>query len=688
VFTNKSFSLGQSNEIEVLAIGNPTSTAGLSLSGNAFNNIILGGAGNDYIDGGTGSGNSGSDTLYGFGGNDSFTVGTNGYIDGGSGQDSILVWLRQDVTPRSIDLTSGLTGSVFALTGTYVIDVEAITIALGSANDTVWGSSGRDQLQGFGGNDFLVGGDGADFIDGGLGNDYLVGGAGNDSLVSSLGNNTMVGGDGDDTISGGDGVDTSYGGNGNDLFIHDGNTFRAFIDGGDGIDTVSFRSFVQTPLSLDFTSGLTAPLFALLGSFIVDVEALNLVVGNGNNTIWGGAFNDILTGGNGQDFFVGGAGADSLVGGNGNDYLVGGLGNDVLNGDWNEDVLQGDEGDDSLNGGQGNDTLVGGLGADAMAGGDGNDYYYVDASGDSVTEGAVGGVDVVFASANWSASFGSAIEVIAAYDQSSTIGLSLGGSGDFANQISGTAGNDTISTGISASSGTFQDSLYGYGGDDVYYIDGYGAGVYEQAGQGSDTIYASRNFSLSTGSQVEVIASSATSSGIIIYGNELNNIIIGNGFVDSFVGGAGNDTLYGYDANDYLQGQMGDDFVYGGDGDDVIIGGRGADALYGGAGSDEFKFGLASASLFTAKDVIYDFVSGVDKLDFRVRFDPEEFLLTPKFTVGTIQAGSVNYLQIIAGTAGADHHVLGDVNADGIADFEILIANNGSNAPVASDFLV
>jgi hypothetical protein len=81
--------------------------------------------------------------------------------------------------------------------------------------------------------------------------------------------------------------------------------------------------------------------------------------GNGNNTLTGGAGNDILNGGNGNDTLNGGAGDDTLNGGNGNDIVVGGQGTDTAflgNGD---DLFRWNPGD-------GNDTVVGGRGFDTL----------------------------------------------------------------------------------------------------------------------------------------------------------------------------------------------------------------------------------------------------------------------------------------------------------------------------------
>jgi len=83
-------------------------------------------------------------------------------------------------------------------------------------------------------------------------------------------------------------------------------------------------------------------------------------------------------------------------------------------------------------------------------------------------------------------------------------------------------------------------------------------------------------------------------------------------FGDTMMGGAGNDTL---------RGGGGADMLFGGRGNDVLDGGVGADTLTGGAGADIFVFGNLDARaklpvLDTRDDVVVDFQSGIDKLDF------------------------------------------------------------------------
>lgn len=89
---------------------------------------------------------------------------------------------------------------------------------------------------------------------------------------------------------------------------------------------------------------------------------------------------------------------------------------------------------------------------------------------------------------------------------------------------------------------------------------------------------------------------------------------------DRLSGGQGNDTLDGGNGRDILRGGRGDDQVsggagrdllFGGRGNDVLDGGAGEDHLFGGEGADQFVFNLQSGN-----DTIFDFETGVDKLDF------------------------------------------------------------------------
>lgn len=104
-----------------------------------------------------------------------------------------------------------------------------------------------------------------------------------------------------------------------------------------------------------------------------------------------------------------------------------------------------------------------------------------------------------------------------------------------------------------------------------------------------------------------------------------DDTIVGGTGSDSLYGDAGDDTLYGDQGCDRLSGGSGHDYLVGGAnrdhlfgdaGNDVLAGGLGNDVLTGGSGSDIYIFDTELNSM-TNKDVISDFVSGLDtiKLD-------------------------------------------------------------------------
>ncbi|XP_014353851.1 uncharacterized protein LOC106706858 [Latimeria chalumnae] len=87
-----------------------------------------------------------------------------------------------------------------------------------------------------------------------------------------------------------------------------------------------------------------------------------------------------------------------------------------------------------------------------------------------------------------------------------------------------------------------------------------------------------------------------------IYGNKMNNSLIGGNEADIIEGLEGDDLLQGAGGEDYLSGGPGSDEVHGGDGTDWILGGDGDDIIYPGPGSDRIHGGSGSDTLLFAGD--------------------------------------------------------------------------------------
>ena len=287
----------------------------------------------------------------------------------------------------------------------------------------------------------------------------------------------------------------------------------------------------------------------------------------GNDALNGGTGNDVLEGGTGNDtYFVDSVG--DVVTENANEgtdtvlssitYTLGAnvenlylIGTAAINGTGNDgdNTLSGNSANNWLTSGAGNDTLVGGTGADTMIGGTGNDTYYVDSTGDVVTENANEGADTVTSSITYT--LGANVE-----------NLTLNGTAS----IRGTGNNgDNVITGNSAA-----NTLTGSAGNDI--LQGWG---------GNDTLIGtSGNNLLAGGTGADTLTSSD--------GNDL------------YIGGSGNDTINtgaGYDIIAFNRGN-GVDTVKISDGQDNTL------SLGGGIRNTDLAFNKSS------NDLILDTGSG------------------------------------------------------------------------------
>jgi Ca2+-binding RTX toxin-like protein len=383
------------------------------LTGNAGANLIGGGAGDDRLDGG-----AGADGLTGGAGDDIYVVDDAGDVVtelGGEGTDTV---------ESSISYTLGAELENLVLTG---------AAANGTGNDFANSLTGNDLdniLRGYAGNDSLIGNGGNDTLLGGTGTDSLIGGSGNDRLDGGVDGaaDTLKGGTGDDIYVVGESgeVIEELGGEGRDRVVSSvsftlganletlelvgsaqngtgnaldnliiANNARNVLDGGAGIDTVSYEASDAGVLvrldtvrtgSIGFWGSLGGALEDLLpdglGGYATGDRLLNF------ENITGSGHNDQLFGNNVANLLSGGGGADLLYGDSGDDVLDGGAGRDVLDGGNGNDRLFGGADADVLNGGDGADRLHGGVGDDILTGGSGNDVFvFAELGGrDSITD--------------------------------------------------------------------------------------------------------------------------------------------------------------------------------------------------------------------------------------------------------------------------------------------------------------
>lgn len=273
--------------------------------------------------------------------------------------------------------------------------------------ENVRGGNGEDFIQGNELGNRLIGDKtdaGSDDVIWGLGgNDVIFGGAGNDELSGDDGNDRIFGGVGADAISGNSGRDYIEGGAGAD----------SMTGGGDGKDTVSFRSSAEG-VKVFITFGA-----ATTNNSGGDAEGDSI---SGFNNVDGSDFSDTLTdtvdgtvafGGNdnmfrglgGNDKLLLGGGDDRAYGGDGNDLIQGGLGNDKAFGGSGNDTLNMDEGNDIAYGGGGRDLMRGGDGDDVLVGGAGNDIIFTNA-GDDIARGGLGNDQILTTEAGHNSCYG------------------------------------------------------------------------------------------------------------------------------------------------------------------------------------------------------------------------------------------------------------------------------------------
>lgn len=403
------------------------------LEGRGGNDTLVGDAGDDVLDGG-----SGTDSLSGGAGNDAYYVNTAADViveNAGEGTDTVIstvTYTLSDVDVENLVL-QGVTAmngygnaSANILIGTVATNIlygyaGNDSIDAGSGDDTVSGGEGSDTLLGGAGVDLLTFAGGASQVSGTLngsgtsafvtlsgtdvvsGFENLIGSSYDDILGGDGYANNINGGSGNDSIAGGSGDDTLTGGAGNDT-----------IDGGNGTDIVSYAYYATSGINADLSTGI--------------------VVGDGTDTLVVGTVEKVT--GTGL--------ADTIAWKSSSTYT------------YTSFLLTGGAGTDSLQGSYGSDTLDGGTGADTMSGGNGSDLYYVDSSGDVVSESLNGGNDTVQSAISFSLATVADVEnvVLVGAVAYTAVGNALN------NQLVGNANNNSI-----VASGGYDTLIGGMGRD-------------------------------------------------------------------------------------------------------------------------------------------------------------------------------------------------------------------------------
>ncbi len=337
-------------------------------------------------------------------------------------------------------------------------------------------------------------------IDGTSGNDTLIGASGSDTLNGLAGDDLLLGNGGDDALNGGEDDDVLKPGSGSPT-----------LNGGAGIDTADLTEIAQGVI-VQLADGTANSALGGLTAMLSSIE--NLLLGPGNDTVYGDAQPNRIESGHGNDLVLGGLGNDTILGGNG------------------DDSLQGDQGDDSILGGGGSDIISVGPGVDTVVGGTGaNTLYFV------FDIGALF-VDLL---ANSFVDGSGTSNVLADPENFGTVS---GGSGNdhisgnaAANRLGGFTGNDTI-FGLGGA-----DTLTGNDGNDSL-----------AGGDGDDSLAGGHGLDQ-------------------LFGDAGNDSLSGDDDNDTLDGGGGSDTLSGGSGNDVLNAGTGSQaLLMGGPGNDTLIG--------------------------------------------------------------------------------------------------------------------
>jgi len=631
-----------------------TATTGVVLTGNEFNQALLGSTAADTLNGG-----AGTDTLIGRGGNDVYLVDRfNDLVIGNAGGiDTVFAsssyYIREDIAAQAIARSVGAATTTAAVT-TNSIEVLAAA-GYNLANPFV--GSDINSLNTTVTSNFFVGNTASQTILGDAGGNILDGYRTNGVFGGTVNANAdlLIGGAGSDTYRVYDQTDivveTANGGT-FDFIYTDANYSLAVNDA----NIAALGTDARTGINFQNTGATVAPqqievLSAANQGGTANNGALNLTGNTYSNIVIGDFGNNILDGGG---VTGGGLGVDQLSGLRGNDTYIArtarttinegvGEGRDVVTlnftdasetfyginasteveviqlaaGSANQGLaIQGNEFAQVIIGGSGANNLNGFGGADTLVGLAGNDIYTVNDSSVVVVEAVGGGTgDTVFTTVSYDLSNVSTytdansalitngaveIESLAVQVGVTTNALNLTGN-QFSQLIVGNYGANQLDG--DNDGGTAADTLTGLLGDDTYIIRHSTDVIRELSGEGTDVVLTAVSYQLRDGNSIELFSTTnnAGTAGLSLFGNNLDNTIRGN---------AGNNVLAGREGNDVLTGGGGDDlYVF----DTALNAATNVDTITDFSAGDRFGLSNSGSGAFAALGTTFDtgeFVNG------------------------------------------------------------------------------
>lgn len=272
------------------------------------------------------------------------------------------------------------------------------------------------------------------------------------------------------------------------------------------------------------------------------------------------------------------------------------------------------------------------------------DHHFAEAEANTLDGSDVPGLATSYSYDSQVSNWNGSDMLSGATEQSTFLGMGLSAnawntvnSGTVTGLVSGSATAGTYFLDFSLAASVVQEASQSFTDNQIH-------AIFKSLLTGDDRIILSAKAdTIAAGNGADYVAAGAGNDRIYgqvgadnLNGQDGRDLISGGYGNDRLTGGYGNDTLKGDQNRDRLFGNQGEDrldggadsdALYGGYGCDTLLGGTGADRLSGAQGRDELHGGvdtnadsfvfeqLDSSSKSSNRDLVFDFVSGTDKIN-------------------------------------------------------------------------